>query len=156
MLWQTDRERPFQSQEKSWPKLHKCLLIKRCLLNYGVEGESPLSVWNLTPYPLMGRRPTPCWRQGDWFTVTLTHAVRETFVLFLSQMKYICSLQPFTVLGDCGGNGLPAPQLVGMATSPGRGFMPYLHSMVAITALEILWILNTVTFKMIWEQQLHN
>ena len=37
-------------------------------------------------------------------------------VVFLSQMKFACSLQPFTVLGDCGGNGLPAQKLVGMAS----------------------------------------
>ena len=57
-------------------------------------------------------------------------------------------LKPFTVLGDYGGNGLLAPKLVGMAISPEREFILYLHNMVAIIALEIPWTLNTVTYKM--------
>ena len=40
--WQREAEGAFsKSQEKSWPKLHKCLFSKRCLLNYGVEGGIP-------------------------------------------------------------------------------------------------------------------
>ena len=40
--WQRDADGALsKSQKKSWPKLHKCLLSKRCLLNYGVEGGIP-------------------------------------------------------------------------------------------------------------------
>jgi len=56
---------------------------------------------------------------------------------------------PSTVIGDYGGNGLPAPKLVGMAVSQGKGFILYLHNMVAIIAQEIPWILNTVMYRMI-------
>ena len=51
-------------------------------------------------------------------------------------------------LGTSRGNGLLAPKLVGMAISPERGFILYLHNMVAIIALEIPWIPNTVMYKM--------
>lgn len=57
-------------------------------------------------------------------------------------------LQPFTVIGDYGGNGLLAPKLVGMAMSPEREFILYLHNMVAIIALEIPWILSTAMYRM--------
>ena len=73
---------------------------------------------------------------------------KNTLVLIsvLFEIKCICSLQPLTVLGECGVYGLPALKIVGMVSIPGRGFILHLQSMVEWTALEMQQKLRHVMY----------
>ena len=81
---------------------------------------------------------------------------KNTLVIFSvsAQTKCTCSLQPLTVLGECGKNGLPALQIVGMVSTPDRGSILHLHSMVGWTALEMQQKPGHVMYWMPWGQLL--
>ena len=77
-----------KSQEKSWPKLHKCLLSKRCLLNYGVEGGIPPLSLKSDTLPPQGPKAHPLLEAGRLVYCALlehllsaTDQVQSSFIL---------------------------------------------------------------------------